>query len=137
MQRLGVAKVTNKSDIDLVTEADLASENLIIERIRSYYPQHGILAEESGEASLVGGKRGEWKWIIDPLDGTTNFAHSYPCFCVTIALEHEGELVIGVTYDPTRNELFTAERGQGASLNFKPIHVSSTAKMSESLLVTG
>src|SRR5262249_2421499 len=74
VQRLGVAKITNKGDIDLVTEADLASENLIIERIRSYYPQHGILAEESGEAVLVGGKRSDWKWIIDPLDGTTNYA---------------------------------------------------------------
>src|SRR5687768_17757917 len=78
VQRLGSAKITNKGDIDLVTEADLASENLIIERIRSYYPQHGILAEESGEAILVEGRRSEWKWIIDPLDGTTNYAHGYP-----------------------------------------------------------
>ena len=100
VQRLGVAKITNKGDINLVTEADIAAENLIIERIRSYYPQHGILAEESGEAILVGGKRSEWKWIIDPLDGTTNYAHGYPCFAVSIGLEHAGELVIGVVYDP-------------------------------------
>ena len=96
MQRLGAAKITNKGDIDLVTEADLASEILIIERIRSYYPQHGILAEESGEAVLVAGKRSDWKWIIDPLDGTTNYAHGYPCFCVSIAVEHAGVLEIPI-----------------------------------------
>ena len=90
VQKLGTAKVRTKGDINLVTEADIAAENLIIERIQSYYPQHGILAEESGETVLMGGKRSEWKWIIDPLDGTTNYAHSYPCFCVSIALEHAG-----------------------------------------------
>jgi len=131
-----ITAITKKGDYNLVTEADLASEALIIERIRSHYPRHTILAEESGDTVVVDGDR-QWKWIIDPLDGTTNFAHGYPCFCVTLALEHEGEIVIGVTYDPTRNELFTAEKGQGASLNFKPVHVSSTPKMSESLLVTG
>ncbi|MFN6965104.1 MAG: inositol monophosphatase family protein [Pyrinomonadaceae bacterium] len=131
-----ITAVTKKGDINLVTEADLASEALIIERIKSHFPRHSILAEESGEAVVVGGDS-RWKWIIDPLDGTTNFAHGYPCFCVTLALEHDGEVVIGVTYDPTRNELFTAERGQGASLNFKPIHVSTTPKLSESLVVTG
>jgi myo-inositol-1(or 4)-monophosphatase len=131
-----ITAVTKKGDYNLVTEADLASEALIIERIKSHYPRHMILAEESGDTVVVGGDA-KWKWIIDPLDGTTNFAHGYPCFCVTIALEHDGELVVGVTYDPTRNELFTAEKGQGASLNFKPIHVSSTEKLSESLLVTG
>src|SRR5215212_9451040 len=117
VQKLGVAKITTKGDINLVTEADIAAETLIIERIRSYYPQHGILAEESGEAVLVGGKRSEWKWIIDPLDGTTNYAHGYPCFCVSIALEHNGELTLGVVYDPMRDEMFAAERGQGATLN--------------------
>src|SRR6478735_1899694 len=131
-----ITTITKKGDINLVTEADLASEALIIERIKSYYPKHSILAEESGEAVTIGGEN-TWKWIIDPLDGTTNFAHGYPCFCVTLALEHEGEIVIGVTFDPTRNELFAAEKGQGASLNFKPIHVSATQRMSESLLVTG
>ncbi len=131
VQRLGVAKITNKGDINLVTEADIAAENLIIERIRSYYPQHGILAEESGEAILVGGKRSEWKWIIDPLDGTTNYAHGYPCFCVSIALEHEGELEIGVVYDPMRDEMFAAERGQGATLNDRKIRVSSVEQLSQ------
>lgn len=131
-----IEKVTKKGDINLVTEADLASEALIIERIKTHHPRHAVLAEESGETVVVGGDK-RWKWIIDPLDGTTNFAHSYPCFCVTLALEHDGEIVIGVTYDPTRNELFTAEKGQGASLNFKPIHVSTTPRLGDSLVVTG
>ncbi len=125
-----------KGEIDLVTEADLASEALIIERVKSTYPKHSILAEESGEAVVLGGDT-TWKWIIDPLDGTTNYAHGYPCFCVTIALEHEGEIVIGVTFDPTRNELFAAERGRGASLNNKPIRVSETEDLGNSLIVTG
>jgi len=128
--------VSKKGDINLVTEADLASEKLIIERVKSYYPKHAILAEESGDAVLLEGDN-KWKWIIDPLDGTTNYAHGYPCFCVTIALEHDGEIVIGVTFDPTRNELFAAERGKGATLNNKPIRVSDTEKLSESLIVTG
>ena len=104
----GIA-VHKKGDINLVTEADLASEALIIERIKSYQPRHSILAEESGNAVVIGGEN-TWKWIIDPLDGTTNFAHGYPCFCVTLGLEHDGESVVGVTFDPTRNELFAAER---------------------------
>lgn len=128
--------VSMKGDINLVTEADLASEKLIIERIKSHYPQHSILAEESGEAVIIGGGN-KWKWIIDPLDGTTNFAHGYPCFCVTLALEHDGKIMIGVTYDPTRNEIFSAEKGQGASLNNKPIRVSATEKLADSLIVTG
>jgi myo-inositol-1(or 4)-monophosphatase len=127
--------ISLKGDINLVTEADLASESLIIERIRSYYPKHSILAEESGNAVTDGNST--WKWIIDPLDGTTNFAHGYPCFCVTLALEHEGKIVIGVTFDPTRNELFAAEKGQGAILNNKPIRVSTTENLSDALLVTG
>jgi len=129
-------KVSKKGDINLVTEADLASESLIIERIKSHFPQHSILAEESGNAVVTGGEN-KWKWIIDPLDGTTNYAHGYPCFCVTIALEHDGEVVTGVTYDPTRDELFAAERGRGASLNNKPIRVSETEDLGESLVVTG
>jgi myo-inositol-1(or 4)-monophosphatase len=128
--------VTKKGDINLVTEADLASEALIIEQIKSYYPKHSILAEEAGNAVVIGGDN-RWKWIIDPLDGTTNFAHGYPCFCVTLALEHDGEIVLGVTFDPTRDELFAAERGRGASLNNKPIRVSETEELSEALVVTG
>ncbi len=129
-------KITKKREIDLVTEADLASEALIIERIKSYYPKHSILAEEAGNAVVIG-DGGSWKWIIDPLDGTTNYAHGYPCFCVTIALEHEGEIVLGVTFDPTRDELFAAEKGCGATLNGKPIRVSETEMLGDSLIVTG
>lgn len=130
--------VSKKGDINLVTEADLVSEKLIIERIRSYYPKHAILAEESGESvAVIDGGDNRWKWIIDPLDGTTNFAHGYPCFCVTLALEHDGEIVVGVTYDPTRDELFAAEKNQGASLNGRKIHVSETQNLSDALLVTG
>ncbi len=131
-----IEKITKKGDINLVTEADLASEKLIIERIKSYYPKHAILAEESGEAVVVSGDS-SWKWIIDPLDGTTNYAHGYPCFCVTLALEHNGEIVIGVTYDPTRDELFAAEKGQGATLNGRRIRVSATENLGDSLIVTG
>jgi myo-inositol-1(or 4)-monophosphatase len=128
--------VSLKGDINLVTEADLASEKHIIEKIKSYHPKHAILAEEAGDAVLLEGDN-KWKWIIDPLDGTTNFAHGYPCFCVTIALEHDGEIVIGVTFDPTRNEMFAAEKGKGATLNNKPIRVSETKTLSDSLVVTG
>jgi myo-inositol-1(or 4)-monophosphatase len=128
--------ITKKGDINLVTEADLASEALIIERIKSYYPKHSILAEEAGNAVIIGDGT-TWKWIIDPLDGTTNYAHGYPCFCVTLALEHAGEIVLGVTFDPTRNELFAAERGCGASLNNKPIRVSETEDLGNALIVTG
>lgn len=128
--------ISKKGDINLVTEADLASEKLIIERIKTYYPKHSILAEESGEAVIIGGEN-KFKWIIDPLDGTTNFAHGYPAFCVNIALEHESEIVVAVTFDPTRNEMFSAEKGNGAFLNNRRIYVSETEKLSESLLVTG
>lgn len=128
--------ITKKGDINLVTEADIASESLIVERIHSHYPKHSILAEEGGELIVRGGDA-SWKWIIDPLDGTTNYAHGYPCFCVTLALEHADKVVIGVTYDPTRDELFAAERGQGATLNGKPIWVSKTDLLGNALLVTG
>jgi len=137
VQKLGSAKITSKGDINLVTEADIAAENLIIERIRSHYPQHGILAEESGEAVLVGGKKSDWKWIIDPLDGTTNYAHGYPCFCVSIALEYKGVLEVGVVYDPMRDEMFAAERGQGATLNDRQIRVSKVDELSQAMVCTG
>jgi myo-inositol-1(or 4)-monophosphatase len=127
--------INKKGEIDLVTEADLAWEKLIVEKIKSHYPKHSILAEESGEAVREG--ENTWKWIIDPLDGTTNYAHGYPCFCVTIALEHQGEIVLGVTFDPTRDEVFAAEKGRGATLNNKPIFVTQTDELKESLLVTG
>ncbi len=128
-------KVSLKGDVNLVTEADLASEKHIIEKIRSYHPKHAILAEESGETLIEGATA--WKWIVDPLDGTTNYAHGYPCFCVTLALEHNGEIVVGVTFDPTRDELFAAEKGGCATLNNKPIRVSETEELKDALLVTG
>ena len=137
VQRLGAAQITNKGDIDLVTEADIAAEELIIDRIGSHYPLHGILAEESGEAVQAQSQRSAWKWIIDPLDGTTNYAHGYPCFCVSIAVEHDGVLEIGVVYDPMRDEMFAAERGQGASLNERKIRVSNVEQLGRALVCTG
>lgn len=130
--------ISKKGGINLVTEADFASEKLIIEKIRSHYPKHSILAEESGESNVVviDGEK-SWKWIIDPLDGTTNFAHGYPCFCVTIALEYNDEIVVGVTFDPTRDELFAVEKGKGATLNGRQIRVSDTEQLKDALLVTG
>src|SRR2546421_7193901 len=137
-ERFGRAslRVQNKGDIDLVTEADLAAERLIVERIRSHYPRHAILAEEAGDVAREG-PASDYKWIVDPLDGTTNYAHGYPCFCVSIGLEHKGELEIGVVYDPIRDEMFAAERGQGASLNGRRISVSRTLNLSAALLCTG
>ena len=138
-ERFGRAqRVTNKSELDLVTDSDLASERLIIDRIKTYYPRHAILAEESGASSPVTpAAQSEWRWIIDPLDGTTNYAHGYPCFCVSIGLEYEGRMEVGVIYDPMRDELFTAERGQGAALNGRRINVSPTDNLSGALLCTG
>ncbi len=139
-ERLGRAlQVSNKGDIDLVTEADLASEKLIIDRIKSHYPRHSILAEESGATNgveFVAGKS-EWRWVIDPLDGTTNYAHGYPCFCVSIALEREGKSEVGVIYDPMRDEVFAAERGSGATLNDRRIRVSNVDDLNAAMLCTG
>jgi myo-inositol-1(or 4)-monophosphatase len=122
-----------KGDINIVTEADKMSENLIIQEIRRKFPEHGILSEES---DAIAGD-GKMRWIIDPLDGTTNYAHGYPVFCVSIALENEGEVVLGVVYDPMREEMFTAVRGEGAYLNDKKLAVSSVNNLSRSLLATG
>jgi myo-inositol-1(or 4)-monophosphatase len=137
IDRLGRALVSSKGAIDLVTEADLAAEKLIIERIKSHYPRHAILAEESGASDETAGGKSDWKWIIDPLDGTTNYAHGYPCFCVSIAVEHAGAIEIGVVYDPTRDEMFAAERGQGATLNERPMRVSKVDELNSAMLCTG
>ena len=127
-------KIEYKGDVDLVTAADRASEKLIVERLKAKWPQHGIVGEE-GTRSDTGA---EYRWFVDPLDGTTNFAHGYPVYCVSIALaRHDDELEVGVLYDPTRNELFSAERGAGATLNGKPMRVSKTARLAESILGTG
>ncbi len=122
-----------KGGVDLVTEADTASEQLIASRLRAAWPGHDIIGEE-GTRDTHGGSM---RWYVDPLDGTTNFAHGYPVFCVSICLEREGELIVGVIYDPTRDELFAAAKGSGATLNQRPIHVSNTATLSESILGTG
>ena len=131
-------RISNKGELDLVTESDLASERLIIERIKTHYPRHTILAEESGtNAPAAEGAQSDWRWIIDPLDGTTNYAHGYPCFCVSMGLERNGTLELGVVYDPLRDEVFAAERGQGAALNGKRIQVSPTPSLASALLCTG
>lgn len=126
-------EIEHKGEIDLVTEADKLSERVIIEAIREKYPEHDILAEEKGSRK----KNSSYKWIIDPLDGTTNYAHGFPIFCVSIALEIEGEVVLGVIYDPNLEELFTARKGEGAYLNGKRISVSKHKDISQCLVATG
>jgi myo-inositol-1(or 4)-monophosphatase len=131
-----------KGDVDLVTEADRASERLITERLTAAFPEHGIYGEEGVRQRVDN----EYRWYVDPLDGTTNFAHGFPVFCVSLGLEHrppdrpsgsDGTLVAGVIYDPTRDDLFVAEKGQGAWLNGRPIHVSRIKHLAEALLATG
>jgi myo-inositol-1(or 4)-monophosphatase len=122
-----------KGDINLVTEADKMSEALIINAIRQNFPDHGILSEES--PAILGNSR--MRWIIDPLDGTTNYAHGYPVFCVSIALEKDGDIILGIIYDPTRRDTFTAVRGGGAYLNGARLAVSQTPELTYSLLATG
>jgi len=122
-----------KGEADLVTIADRKSEALIRERLREHWPSHDILGEEGGLLDTGS----DYRWYVDPLDGTTNFAHGFPLFCVSMALEHKGQRVAGVIYDPTRDELFAAEQGSGAYLNQQRIHVSKTANLAESLVATG
>lgn len=137
LEKLGKAKISDKGEKNIVTEADLASEKFIIEQIKTHFPRHSVLAEESGETVYVDGS-GEYRWVIDPLDGTTNFAHGYPCFCVSVGMEKiGGDVQIGVIYDPTRDEMFAAERGQGATLNGRRIRVSEVEDLERALLVTG
>ncbi len=126
-------EITYKRRSDLVTVADRRSEALIVERLRRNFPDHGIVAEEGG------GQAGssDYCWYVDPLDGTTNFAHGFPVFCVTLGLAFRGEVIAGVVYDPTRNDLYTAERGSGAYLNEHRLQVSRIEKLSECLVATG
>ena len=136
-------KIEYKGDADLVTAADRAAEVLIRERIQQQWPGHDVLGEEQG----LSDRGSEYRWYVDPLDGTTNFAHGYPVFCVSIALEHQAveerssgkraSRIAAVVYDPTRDELFAAEQGRGASLNGQAIRVSKTGTLKESLLATG
>ncbi len=131
-----------KGDVDLVTEADRASEKLIVSRLKGAFPSHGIYGEEGTREGL----EAEYRWYVDPLDGTTNFAHGFPAFCVLLGLERrapglaadaDGEMVAAVTYDPLRSEMFVAEKGKGSWLNGRRIHVSKTKTLQESLTATG
>jgi len=126
-------KVEYKGDVDLVTVADRESEALILERIRERFPTHDVIGEE-GTRIETGS---EYKWYVDPLDGTTNFAHGYPVFCISLAVERRGQRIAGVIYDPTRDEMFVAELGAGARLNGAAIQVSSTSRLEECLVGTG
>jgi myo-inositol-1(or 4)-monophosphatase len=135
-------KIEYKGEADLVTVADRASEALIRERIGKQFPEHDVLGEEQG----LDAQGGEYRWYVDPLDGTTNFAHGYPVFCVSLGLERRGleqrmgasgRCVAAVVYDPTRDELFSAEQERGAQLNDRPIHVSKTTQLRECLVATG
>jgi len=129
----GIREVTLKGDINLVTEKDMRSERVVVETLLASFPGHGIMAEEGTRIQSDSG----FTWIIDPLDGTTNYAHGYPCFSVSIALEQDKEIVLGVVYDPMRDELFTAQKEKGAFLNGRPIRVSGLDTLISSLLATG
>ncbi|HVS74086.1 MAG TPA: inositol monophosphatase family protein [Candidatus Acidoferrales bacterium] len=127
------AQITYKGDVDLVTQADRRSEQCIVAHLQKYFPGHAIAAEEgSGQESAS-----RFRWHVDPLDGTTNFAHGYPCFAVSIGFAEEDSLLAGVVYNPVSNEMFAAARGEGATLNGKKIQVSRIPALSTSLLVTG
>lgn len=131
-----VLKIRDKGVKNIVTEADLAAEEYIVGQIKTHFPKHRILAEEAGEVVVEAGES-SFRWVIDPLDGTTNFSHGYPCFCVSIGLEKEGQLQVGAIYDPTRDEMFSAERGGGATLNGRRIQASTVENLDRALVVTG
>ncbi|MEJ7608807.1 MAG: inositol monophosphatase family protein, partial [Bryobacteraceae bacterium] len=122
-----------KGEHDLVTEADRASERLIVERLRTHFPSHGIVAEEGGGHTSPS----DFRWFVDPIDGTTNFAHGFPVYNVTLALAQGEEIIAGVIFDPTRDEMFQSERGSGAHLNNRKIRVSAVRQLAESLVATG
>ncbi len=126
-------KIEYKGDADLVTIADRKSEALILERIRHQFPAHDVMGEEGTRID----SGSDYKWYVDPLDGTTNFAHGFPVFCVSLGVEYRGRRAAGVIYDPTRDEMFAAELDQGARLNGRPIHVSTTSRLADCLVGTG
>jgi myo-inositol-1(or 4)-monophosphatase len=132
---LDALRINSKSPNDFVTEVDHAAEGVIIETLLGAYPDHGILAEESGRTH--GAKHSEYVWVIDPLDGTTNFIHGLPMYCVSIALTHRGVVQQAVVYDPTRNDLFYATKGRGAFLNDRRLRVSKRTRMGDALIGTG
>lgn len=123
-----------KGKNDIVTEVDNKCEELIVSNIRSEFPEHDILAEEGG---YISHKDSDFKWIIDPLDGTMNYTHTYPYYCISIALEYKGEVIEGVVYDPSRDEAFSAVKGEGARLNGLDIKVSNSHMLEKSLVVSG
>lgn len=125
--------ISYKGEVDIVTQADRRSEEAVVARLRTHFPKHAIVAEEGGGQEMDS----RFRWHVDPLDGTTNFAHGYPCFAVSIGLEEAGELIVGVIYQPVTRELFTAVKGEGAYLNQKRIHVSKTEQLATALLCTG
>lgn len=127
-------RIAYKNPINLVTDADHAAEQSVIEHIRKQFPDHGLLAEERG---AVPQPSSSYRWIIDPLDGTTNFAHGFPFYCVSVGVECDGVPIVGAVYDPSRDELFTACVGKGACVNGTPIAVSATETLDRALLVTG
>jgi myo-inositol-1(or 4)-monophosphatase len=127
-------KISYKGEVDLVTETDKRSEAIVVSRLRREFPDHRIVAEE-GSSGAAGASR--YEWHVDPLDGTTNFAHGYPCFAVSIGLLEDGKPLVGVVFNPVSDELFSAARGEGAFLNQKPIHVSDIKKLATSLVSTG
>jgi myo-inositol-1(or 4)-monophosphatase len=127
-------RIEHKNPINLVTDADHAAERCVIDHLGAHFPTHDFLAEERGRVERTSSP---YLWIIDPLDGTTNFAHGYPAYCVSIGLEYRGRCILGVVFDPSRDELFTATEGAGAKLNGRPIQVSATKALGDSLLVTG
>ena len=132
--RFRTKQVSVKTDmVDLVTNVDRAADQLITEQLRTHFPTHAIIAEESARS----GPQSPYCWYIDPLDGTTNFAHTYPHFAVSLALTHESQSIVGVVHDPVRNETFSARRGGGARLNGSPIRVSPASRLDQSLLLTG
>ena len=128
-------KISYKGEVDIVTESDRRSEAMIVARLRKHFPDHAIVAEEGGSGAAAAGAK--YCWHVDPLDGTTNFAHGYPCFAVSIGLLEDGEPIAAAVLNPVSEELFTAARGEGAYLNGKPIHVSSIEKLAHSLVATG
>jgi myo-inositol-1(or 4)-monophosphatase len=132
-QDISTLTVKSKNFNDFVSEVDVAAERAIIDTLKDAYPTHGFLGEESGSTS----HQSDFIWIIDPLDGTTNFLHGFPQYCVSIALQHKGEITQAVIYDPSRNDLYTATKGRGAFLNDKRIRVSKCDKLQESLIGTG
>lgn len=127
-------KISYKGEVDLVTESDKHSESIIVSKLRAHFPDHAIVAEEGSRGAAA---KAKYCWHVDPLDGTTNFAHSYPCFAVSIGLLEDSEPLVGVVLNPIANELFTASRGQGAFLNGSCIQVSPVEKLATSLVATG